>query len=70
MSTTGTAPQGPPEDSIEGKQVAWGSLRKVGFRLLFCYVVLFGMFCMNLGALMTIYFRICLPADRPLNWAS
>jgi uncharacterized membrane protein YphA (DoxX/SURF4 family) len=67
VSTTGTAPQGPPEDSIEGKQVAWGSLRKVGFRLLFCYVVLFGMFCMNLGALMTIYFLTDRWAASPLD---
>jgi hypothetical protein len=46
VSTTGNA-QGPQEDCIEGKPAAWGSLRKIGFRLLFCYAVLFGMFCLK-----------------------
>lgn len=57
VSTSGTDPQGSPDGSIEGKQVAWGSLRKIGFRLLFCYVVLFGMFCLNVEGLTTVYFR-------------
>ena len=68
VGTTGTAPQRPPEDSIEGKQAAWGSLRKVGFRLLCCYVVLFGMFCLNAAGIMTVYFLsgrwVASPLDR------
>ena len=49
-----TAPAS-PVSAADGPQPAWGAVRKIAFRFLFCYVALLGSFCLNLGAVLDLY---------------
>ena len=55
MSTTPDTARTPPQYATEERHLVWGSLRKVSFRLLFCYVSLFGIFCLNFVSMGIVY---------------